>query len=43
MGHQAEIINAASGYVDKFAGDGMLAVFNSDEDNATERARRLDP
>ena len=38
MGHQAEIINAAGGYVDKFAGDGMLAVFSSDEDNATERA-----
>jgi two-component system sensor histidine kinase ChiS len=38
MGHQAEIINAAGGYVDKFAGDGMLAVFSSDDENPTERA-----
>ena len=38
MGHQAEIVKAAGGYVDKFAGDGMLAVFSSEEGNSAERA-----
>lgn len=38
MGHQAEIVKAAGGYVDTFAGDGMLAVFSSEWGSHIERA-----
>jgi len=38
MGHQAEIIEASGGYVDKFAGDGMLAVFTDLGGAHTEKA-----